>query len=304
MKFILWILCPVFNLILMIVVYTIARGSLMMKERLMKKKKMIAVIAAVLIVGALVTCFVIMNASQTISGDWEMVVNPEITDSTPDEVNRFQKVYYAFSEPGKYGDGEYKTIFDGGIEAGEYKLSEKDGKSYINMGTVDLEYKIEGSELTVTYPESSDEQTEEKLSSKDYVFKRAKAPEYEKEAYEAFETDKGLIAEWVTEERSLSYYTIELSYTETVEFLETGVMVIRYYSEDLALDRSMYYAYTVEDSTLIFSLVTDKETTYTVSYTFDQDGNLKFENDKTTASIFSDAFFSDVTYYHKEKDNK
>ena len=34
MKFILWILCPVFNLILMIVVYTITRGSSMMKERL------------------------------------------------------------------------------------------------------------------------------------------------------------------------------------------------------------------------------------------------------------------------------
>ena len=294
MKFILWILCPVFNLILMIVVYTIARGSLMMKERLMKKKKMIAVIAAVLIVGVLVTCFVIMNVSQTISGDWEMVVNPEITDFESDK-----KVYYTFNEPGKYGDGEYTTIFDGGIESGEYKLSEKDGKSYINMGTVDLEYKIEDSELIITYPDNSDTQTEE-----NYIFARAKAPEYENEAYESFETDKNLIAEFITEERSLFYYTSELSYTETVEFLETGVMVIRYYSEDLALDRSMYYAYTVEDGTLIFSLVTDKETTYTVSYTFDQDGNLKFENDETTTSIFSDAFFSDVTYYHKEKDNK
>lgn len=259
-----------------------------------KKPLWIAVIAAVLIVTALVTCFILMQGSQTISGDWEMVVNPEITDSAADEMDGSQKVYYTFSEPGQYGDGEYKTIFDGGIEAGAYKLSEKDGKSYINMGTVDLAYKIEGSALTITYPESAD------APAADYVFTRAKAPEYEKEFYESFETDEALIATWVTKERTLSYYTMELSYTETVEFLETGVMVIRYYSEDLALDRAMYYAYTVQDNTLFFSLVTDKETQYQVPYTFDQDGNLSFEHDATTASIFADAFFSDVTYYKTE----
>lgn len=277
-----------------------------MKEILNKKKKiiLIAVIVSALIVGSLVICLIRINAKQTIYGDWEMVVNPEITNFASDEADNSQKVYYNFSKPGKYGDGEYKTIFDGGIEAGEYKLSEKDGKNYINMGTVDLEYKIEGSELTITYPESSDEKTGEKISAEDYVFTRTKAPEYESEAYESFETDKDLITEWVTEERSLSYYTSELSYTETVEFLENGVMVIKYYSEDLFLDRYMYYAYTVKDSTLLFSPVTDKETKYKVSYTLDKDGNLKFENDETSSSIFSDAFFSDVTYYHKEDGNK
>lgn len=271
----------------------------------MKKKKIVCIVvaAAALIVGALVTFLVKMNAKQTISGDWEMIVNPEITNSTPNEVNSIQKVYYTFSEPGKYGDGEYKTIFDGGIELGKYKLSEKDGKSYINMGTEDLEYKIADSELTITYPENFDEQTGEKAPAEDYVFSRAKAPEYENEAYELFETDKGLIAEWVTEERTLSYYTSELSYTETIEFLENGVMIIKYYSEDLLLDRYMYYAYTVKDSTLLFSPVTDKETKYKVSYTLDKDGNLKFENDETSSSIFADAFFSDVIYYHK-KDGK
>lgn len=273
-----------------------------MKEMLNKKKKiiLIAVTAAALTVGALVMCFVKMNAKSTISGDWEMIVNPEIADS----VNSSQKVYYTFSEPGQYGDGEYKTIFDSGVEAGDYKLSEKDGKSYINMGTVDLEYKIEGSELTITYPEGSDQQTGEETSAEHYVFSRAKAPEYEKEAYESFETDKDLITEWVTEERSLSYYASELSYTETVEFLENGVMIINYYSEDLLLYRYMYYAYTAQDNTLIFSPVTDKETKYKVSYKLDKNGNLKFENDETSSSIFSDAFFSDVTYYHKEDGNK
>lgn len=262
-----------------------------MKEKHIKKNKLIfiAVIAVILIVCALIVCLVMLSSSQTISGDWEMIVNPEITNSTTET----QKVYYTFSKPGKYGDGEYKTIFDGGVESGDYKLSEKDGKSYINMGTVDLEYKIDGSELTVTYPENADE------PAADYIFKRAKAPDYEKEAYESFETDEALIAAWVTKERTLSYYANELSYTETVEFLESGVMVIEYYSEDLLLDRNLYYAYTAEDGTLTFSLVTDKETKYQVSYTFDQNGNLIFENDETSASIFADSFFSDVTYYHK-----
>lgn len=266
-----------------------------------KKKKIIlsVEITAALITGAIIICSVIMDNSQTISGDWEMIVNPELTSSAYDEADSSQKVYYTFSEPGKYGDGEYKTIFDGGIEKGDYKLSEKDGKSYINMGTVDLEYKIKGSELTITFPESFDSQTGESIPSEDYVFTRAKAPEYEKESYESFEPDKALIAEWVTEERTLSYYASELSYTETVEFLESGVMVIRYYSEDLLLDRYMYYAYTAEDGDLTFSPVTDKETKFNVSYTLDKDGNLKFENDETSSSIFADAFFSDVTFYHK-----
>jgi len=232
-----------------------------MKEILNKKRKLIliTIIVVAFIVGALIYCLVIKKNSKTISGDWEMIVNPEITNSTSDEVNGSQKVYYTFSKPGKYGDGEYKTIFDGGIEAGEYKLSEKDGKSYINMGTEDLEYKIVGSELTITYPESFDEQTGEEIPAEDYVFSRAKTPEYENEAYESFETDKTLLAEWITEERTLSYYTNELSYTETVEFLENGIMIIKYYSEDLLLDRYMYYAYTVEDNTLLFSPVTDKK---------------------------------------------
>lgn len=271
----------------------------------MKKKLNITIKPILLtVIAAALTCTFVScksenNDPQTISGDWEMIVNPEIAESESDEVNDSQKVYYTFSEPGKYGDGKYKTIFDGGIEEGDYKLSEKDGKSYINMGTEDLEYKIADSELTITYPESYDEQTGVESPAEDYIFSRAKAPEYEKEAYGSFETDSALIAEWITEERTLSYYTYDLSYTEAVEFLESGVMIINYYSEDLLLDRNMYYAYTVQDNTLLFSLVTDKETKYQVSYTFDKDGNLKFENDETSSSIFADAFFSDVTYYRK-----
>ena len=111
-----------------------------------------------------------------------------------------------------------------------------------------------------------------------------------------FETDEKLIASWTTGERTLSYFADELHYTETVTFLESGVMMIHYFSEDLALDRSMYYSYTAADGTLTFSLVTDKETHYQAVYSFDAEGNLQFINDETASSIFADVF-SDVTYY-------
>ncbi len=107
-----------------------------MKRRLSRKKKVILIAVGVfaLSVSIIVVSLSVKEKSQTISGDWEMIVNPEIAETTSEDVNTSQKVYYNFSEPGKYGDGTYKTIFDGGIETGEYKLSEKDGKSYIDMG--------------------------------------------------------------------------------------------------------------------------------------------------------------------------
>ena len=228
----------------------------------------------------------------TLGGDWEMTVNPEL--STPDEADAGKKVYYTFSEPGKYGDGVYKTIFDGGVEEGKYKLSEKDGKDYINMGTEDLEYSISDSVLTITYPEKKDEQTGEKTQAKTYVFEPAKAPDYENESYDSFTTDEKLSGEWKTDERTLEYYTAELSYTETVSFNPNGVMTIHYESRDLALDRYMYYAYSAADGELRFSLVTDKATEYKVSYKV-SGKELTFSDD-TSASIFADAFFGDVKY--------
>lgn len=236
-----------------------------------------------------VSCSSKSNEPPTLNGDWELIENPEISDDSSGE-----KVFYTFSETGKYGDGTYKTIYDGGIETGDYKLSEKDGKEYINMGTGELEYILSDSELTVIYPADSEEQDDEK-----YIFKRETAPDYENESYDSFEIDEDLISEWITEERTLPYYTGELSYNETIRFNENGIMVINYLSEDLLLDRDMYYAYTAENHTLTFSSVTDKETKYSISYDFDEDGNLKFLNDETMASIFSDEFFSDVTYFKK-----
>ena len=87
----------------------------------------------------------------------------------------------------------------------------------IDMGTGELEYTIAGSKLfgsgklTIIYPEQIDEQTGQTTPAQEYVFAPAKAPDYEKEAYDSFETDKALIAEWVTNERTLSYYIYELS---------------------------------------------------------------------------------------------
>lgn len=268
------------------------------------KKKIfviISVIAIVLVaVGVVVFSFF---SEKSIKGDWELIVNPEIAQSTPDEIEDSERVYYSFTKPGEYGDGTYKTYYNGGVEEGEYKLSEKGGKKYIYLGTENLEYKIKGSKLfgsaklTITYPEYTNEQTGQSVAAQDYVFVQEKAPKYEKESYDSFKTEDSLLGKWTTNDRSLAYYVYELSYTQTVEFMDNGILTIRYESTDLALDRYMYYAYTVEDNKITFSLVTDKDTEYTVSYEFDENGNLRFIDDKTSSSIFADAFFSDVTYY-------
>lgn len=261
--------------------------------------------SAIVIVVAVVFAFSFAT-SKSINRDWELVVNPEITQAASDETEVSDRVYYTFSAPGKYGDGTYKTYYDGGVEEGTYKLSEKDGKNLINLGTEDLEYKITGSKLLknekliITYPEHVNQQTGQKVSAQDYVFAQAKAPKYENESYALFEVDNALIGKWITNERTLAYYTYDLTYTQTVEFLENGIMTIHYKSADLALDRYMYYAYSSKEGELSFCLVTDKETEYTVSYDFDENGNLKFIEDNTQASIFTDAFFSSVTYYTPE----
>lgn len=264
----------------------------------MKKKLLIILIAVVVLVAAGITVYLLF-APKSLSGDWEMVVNPELSKATPDEAESAKKTYYTFSQPGEYGDGEYKTIYDGGIEKGEYKLSEKNGKKYINMGTDDLEYRIEGSTLTITYPARTDEQTGKKLSAQDYVFNSAKAPDYENEPYDSYLTDNSLLYEWETKDRTLDYYANKLSYTETVKFNGNGVMTIHYKSKDLALDRYMYYAYSADNNKLTFSLVTDKNKKNTVSYKIEKDGTLKFTGDKTASSIFSDAVFSDAVYKKK-----
>lgn len=277
-----------------------------MKEKQNNKKRIIiclVIIAVLIAAGAAAVIFLTPNS---VEGDWELVVNPEVAKATPDEAQSTQKVYYSFGKPGEYGDGKYKTFYDGGVEEGDYKLSEKDGKKMIDMGTGELVYTISGSNLfggatlTITYPETTDQQTGQKTEAQDYIFKTAKAPDYEKESYASFETDKALTGKWMTKERTLAYFTSDLSYTETVEFKDNGIMTIHYESKDLALDRVMYYAYTAKDGALTFSLVTDKETKYKASYETGKDGNLKFTDDKTTASIFSDAFFSDVTYQRAE----
>ncbi len=268
-----------------------------------KNKKIFIIIAVVLVV--IVAGFI--GASyffeKSIDGDWELTVNPEIAQATPDEIKDADRVYYTFSKSSKYGDGTYKTYYDGGVEEGTYKLSQKDGKELINLGTEDLEYKIRGSKLlgnaklTITYPENKNEETGQTIPAEDYVFEQANAPKYEKESYDSYKTDSKLIGKFTSDKRTLEYYMYELSYTQTVEFLDSGIMTIHYESTDLALNRYMYYAYTTEKGKLTFSLVTDKDTKFTVSYDFDENGNLLFTDDNTSGSIFADEFFSTVTYY-------
>ena len=281
-----------------------------MKEKFIHKKRfVIPIIIAVALIAVFAVAYSFL-APKSLVGDWELIVNPEITKSTPDEAEDSDNAFYTFGEPDKNGNGVYKTYYDGGVEEGRYKSSEKDGKKFIDLGTEGLEYTISGSKLfgevrlTIIYPEYTDEQTGEKFPAQEYIFVRVKAPEYENESYDSFETDNALVAEWTTNERFVSYGDYKLPYTEAVRFNENGIMTIHYESTDLALDRYMYYAYTAENGSLTFSLVTDKETEYTVLYSFDKDGNLSFIEEKAPTSIFADAVFSDVTYYKPDKTQK
>ncbi len=276
-----------------------------LKPKINKRLIIIISVAAFLLFCGVVVLISFL-VPKSVKGSWELVVNPEIAQATADQIEDADRVYYVFGKPNQYGQGEWKTLFDGGVEHYEYKLSEKDGVKKINLGSADLEYKITGSKLlgtakmTIILPQYTDELTGQVHKAQEYVFKQRRAPDYTKESYDDFETDSKLLGEWATNERTLSYYYYELSYEETVSFNDNGVMVIRYESEDLALDRYMYYSYTVKDNKITFSLVTDKETKYTVGYEFDKDNNLKFVDDTTSSSIFADAFFGDFTYYTPE----
>lgn len=273
-----------------------------------KRKKLDGIIIA--IASLLIVCGAVVLISffspKTVEGSWELVVNPEITQATDDQIEEKDRVYYVFEEPNQYGQGKYKTMFNAGVEQYEYELSEENSVEKINLGSDNLEYKITGSKLlrtakmTIILPAYTNEETGQKQEAQEYVFRQKKAPDYSKESYSDFETDSKLIGEWATNERTLSYYMYSLSYVETVNIGDNGIMTIHYESEDLALDRYMYYAYTAKDNVLTFSLVTDKETKYTVKYGFDEDGNLKFTEDTTSESIFADAFFSDFVYYTPE----
>ncbi len=244
---------------------------------------------------------------KNISGAWELVVNPEIAVATADEIPEGDRAYYVFDKPDRYGRGEYCTFYQGGVEYYKYELMEENKVKKINLGSEDMEYSITGSKLlgnaklTIIYPGYTNESTGAVYEAEEYIFEQSKDPKYEKMSYGSFETDSNIIGEkYTSNQRTLAYYYYDIPYTQTVEFTDDGVMVIRYESKDLALDRYMYYAYTAKNGELTFSLVTDIETKYTVGYELDDESNLKFTDDKTASSIFADAFFGDFTFYTQE----
>ncbi len=244
---------------------------------------------------------------RNITGAWELVVNPEVKAATADEIPESEKVYYVFDEPDRYGRGDIRLCYQGGVENLNYELLEEKGVEKINLGAEDMEYKISGSklfgnaELTLVYPEYKDEETGTTYEAQKYIFAQTKDPRYEKESYKDFEIDNTIIGEkYTSNQRSLPYFYYEIPYVETVEFTKDGVMIINYQSDELFINRYMYYAYTAEDSELTFSPVIDKETKYTVTYELDAEGNLKFINDTTSGSIFEDAFFGNFTFYTAE----
>lgn len=268
-----------------------------------KRKLTICGVVAVLVV-ALVVVGLSFLLPKGITGSWELTVNPEITtEATDDQIEEADRVYYVFEKANRYGNGQWHICFDGGVEYYEYELLEEDGVKKVNLGSQNLEYKITGSKLlgtaklTVIFPEYTDESTGTTVGATEYIFEQRRAPKYEKSSYKDYEIDEKLVNEWATNERTLSYFYYTLSYVQTVEFNNNGIMTIHYESEDLGLDRYMYYAYTAKDNKITFSLVTDRETKYEVKYEFDGNGNLKFTDDTTESSIFADQFFGDFTFY-------
>lgn len=285
-----------------------------------EKRKMfiLSIILIALVAAGIIIAFCILPKSNTgtappestensISGAWELVVNPEMPQTSEGDIPEADKVYYVFEEPDKYGRGEYYTCYQGGVEHFKYELLIEDSVEKVNLGTENLEIKFSGSKaqgdasMVLILPAYTDEITGAKYEASEYVFEQAESPEYEKKAFESFEVDEALLGEkWISNGRTLPYYHYEIPYKQTVEIKDNGVMILHYESEELALDRFMYYAYTADGSELTFSLVTDKDTKYTVSYGFDENGNLKFTNDTTSASMFADAFFGEYIFYTEE----
>ncbi len=281
-------------------------------ENIGKKKRIVLIATIVLLTAVVVTASILIpkilkksDDDTDISGAWELIENPELTASTDEAADR-ENAYYVFDTPDKYGRGSYYTCYQGGIEYFKYELLEEDSVEKINLGTENMEYKITGSkskgdaELTIIYPEQTDEMTGLKKEASEYVFVQAENPDYEKQCFDDFNVDKALLGTWINNERSLSYYQYSYTYEQSVEFKNNGIMIIHYKSADLLLDRYMYYAYSAEDSKLTFSPVTDKDTEYSMLYGFDESGNLKFMGDTTTGSIFADAFFGNFTFYTAE----
>ncbi len=270
------------------------------------KKGLAVIIAIAVVLALLIAVGLSFILPKSVAGAWELVENPEVAQATSDEIPESDRVYYVFDKPNRYGKGQWNICYQGGVEYYDYEFTEEDSIEKINLGSLNLEYKITGSKLlgnaklTLVYPETTDESTGQTLDAQEYILVQAKAPDYEKASYKNYEVDEKLTGEWATNERTLSYYYYTFSYLETVSIGDKGVMTIHYESEDLGLDRYMYYAYTASGSELTFSLVTDKDTQYTVSYEFDENGNLRFLDDTTQSSIFADAIFGGATYYTPE----
>ncbi|MDO4748929.1 MAG: hypothetical protein Q4A12_07125, partial [Eubacteriales bacterium] len=254
-----------------------------------------------------IVAFVLLSffGPKNVEGAWLFPLDEMLAEASADEAEETERAYYVFDEADDYGKGTWRTYYDGGVEEYEYQLIDDNGVDKINLGNMDLLYEITGSkffgtaELVLTVPASTDEQTDEETKEESYVLTYTSDPAYDEKSYDEYDVDDELIGEWATNERFLNYFYYTIPYEQQVEFTDDGIMIIHYKSEELMLDRYMYYAYTTNGKTLTFSLVTDLENSFTVDYVID-DSKLKFTTDDTSGSIFSDQYFSDVTYYRPD----
>lgn len=271
------------------------------------KKRVILFALVFLFLAAGVVVAISFLGPKTVVGSWELTVNPETAILEDDSVEETERVFYIFEKPDRSGKGTWQIRFNGGVEYYEYQLTKENGTRKINLGSADLTYRIVGSKLfgtakmTLVYPETTDPGTGETREALEYGLEQRKAPDYGDMSYEEFKTDDRLTGEWATNARFLTYYTYTLPYNQGVTFTRDGIMTIRYESEQLEIDRYLYYAYSVADGELTFSPVLEKEKSFTVRYGFDKDGNLIFLDDTTSDSIFADEFFGDAVYYPPTK---
>lgn len=277
-----------------------------------KKKKWLTsvigiVVSIFLVLGSLfIFAPNLMMPKNILKGTWELTVNPDRIAEDDSKLKESDRTFYEFSKIDADGKGTWKSYNNGCVETGEFTIFKKSGKTYINLGGEDLEYKLKGNKnfnkakFTLIYPEQKDPSTGQVFPASTYVMEQSPNPEYDKNTYNEYNTDSKILGEWKSNERALQYFTEAIPYNQTVTFNDNGIMNIRYETEGLNI--LSYYAYTVKDNKLTFSLVTDLKTKYTVEYNIDEAGNLKFVDTTTTQSpIFGDAFFGEYTYYRPDK---
>lgn len=243
--------------------------------------------------------------AKTITGTWIYTVEGQST-STADEAESIDQ-YYVFESADSDGNGKLYTYCDGAEQCSDYTVTSDGDKKILKLGNSELTYEIEGiklfgnATLKLTMPEQTDQTTGQKTEEQVIELAQGKEPDYENQSMDSYNTDDKLTGVWEADRSSLYYGYYLVEYTEKITIMDNGVLKINYNNEEMGLNNTIYYAYTVKNGKMTIQRVTsdDKDT---VEYTV-KDGKLTFV-DKTANSMFYDQVFGDVTYYAEGKKPK